>query len=506
VAKSPTNLDAKEAAQALERALGHASVRAELTIADAAAKGGLALRDAERGLFALVDGYRGHIRATSEGELVFVFPDGLTRPWLRRTRFERAGRAVLRWLGAAARFVVRAWISIVLVAYAVGFLALIIGLTFFRASSRSDSNDRGGSFDFGIGPWIVLRILSDALFWTFHPLSPVAVGYGGWGEASASPRWQRAGRRAAPEEPFYERVNRFFFGPARPPVDPREIERRLLAEIRAERGRIGLADVMRVTGLPRDEADPLMARLMLDYDGTVEVGEEGGIVYRFAALRRTVAEPSSPRRPPPVWAVPERLRPLTGNGVGSNVLIAGLNGFNLLASLWVLDNHMTFARIGDLLAGVRPERLPPAGTPIALGVVPLVFSIALFALPAVRALVRPLEARRVARENGRRAVLREILEHRASREGVDDEALARAFKAAAGRDPGPKEITREVVALGGDVDLDVAPGRVRYRFADLEAEAHAVAAEREAAAEEEARVGEVVFTSEDPPPGRAEHD
>jgi hypothetical protein len=37
---------------------------------------------------------------------------------------------------------------------------------------------------------------------------------------------------------------------------------------------------------------------------------------------------------------------------------------------------------------------------------------------------------------------------------------------------------------------------VRYRFPDLEAEAKAVQAEREAAAEDEARVGPVIFSSE----------
>src|SRR5208283_216198 len=102
----------------------------------------------------------------------------------------------------------------------------------------------------------------------------------------------RAVRRDSrePKVPFYERVNRFFFGPAEPPEDPRESERLVLAAIRAGKGRIGLADVMRVTGLPREQADPMMARLMLDYDGDVAVSEEGGIVYRFEAMRKTARD------------------------------------------------------------------------------------------------------------------------------------------------------------------------------------------------------------------------
>ena len=52
-----------------------------------------------------------------------------------------------------------------------------------------------------------------------------------------------------------------------------------------------------------------------------------------------------------------------------------------------------------------------------------------------------------------------------------------------------------MVALGGDVEIE-DDGKVRYRFPDLEAEAVALKAEREAASEEEARVGKVIFSSE----------
>ena len=52
-----------------------------------------------------------------------------------------------------------------------------------------------------------------------------------------------------------------------------DVEQRLIAAIRAGKGRIGLGDVMRVTGYPREKADPLMAKLMLDYDGDVAVSD-----------------------------------------------------------------------------------------------------------------------------------------------------------------------------------------------------------------------------------------
>jgi hypothetical protein len=275
------------------------------------------------------------------------------------------------------------------------------------------------------------------------------------------------------------------------------MERRILAEIRAQKGRIGLADVIRVTGLPRDQADPLMSRLLLDYEGEVEVSEEGGIVYRFEALRKTV-DLGPVARPQPIWARLKRLVPLTGNPVGTNLVIAGLNGFNLIMSLYALAEGLTFEKIAWLFQvhqhHIRPGSLvEPTGTAVALGVVPLVFSLALFALPLARAALRPFKQRRIARENGRRGMLREILEHLGTGE-VTDESLRSAWKQAAGTEPDPKELTREVVALGGDVDYE--EGRVRYRFPDFEAEAKALEAERDAAAEGEAKVGEVIFSSE----------
>jgi hypothetical protein len=204
------------------------------------------------------------------------------------------------------------------------------------------------------------------------------------------------------------------------------------------------------------------------------------------------------RPPTPIWARREELPPLTGNGALANVLIAGLNGFNAILSLVALSAGLTLSNVGYLLRGMPMAELPHTGTAVVLGVIPLVFSLALFALPIGRALIRPWKRRRLARENARRAVLRAVLSReggQAGRAPISEESLRRAWQEAAGEPPSDKEITREVVALGGDVDLD-APDGIRYRFPDLEIEAQALEAEREAASDEEARVGKVVFSSD----------
>jgi hypothetical protein len=478
-----------------------------MTVADASVASGLPLRDTEAGLHFLTSEFRGHLRVTEDGDLVHVFPSGFSKPWETREASWRVLTAIGRGLYAAGRFVVRAWLLIAMIAYALLFVAIIIGLTFARGSSDRDSG-AGTALLGGL-----VRAIADALFWTFHPFSPLYIGSSYDNALGGAPRQMRPIDRE--EVPFYEKVNRFVFGPQLPPVDPQAMRTRILDELRAQKGRIGLADVMRVTGLPRDEADPLMARLMLDHDGSVEVGEQGGIVYRFEGMRRTAAAPDSPedrrrdepphapraRHAPAAWDTIGALPPLTGNPGGSNVAIALLNGFNLLASLWALGRGMTLSNLYLLLTvhpprGAPPLVLPYDGVPVALGVVPLVFSIALFALPLLRALARLRAQKKVAEENARLAILREVLTRATKKEPVPDEALRVAYRVATGVDPTSRQITARVVELGGDVDVG-PEGEVRYRFADLEAEAEALEDERAHAPASEAKLGRIVFASDE---------
>jgi hypothetical protein len=386
-------------------------------------------------------------------------------------------------------------VAIVLVGYAALFVALILAMTLARqgndSNSRRDNELPGGALAFAF-----MRVVGDALFWTFHPWSPFSVySAQSWdGPAYAAPRRQRV---RGPRVPLYERVNRFFFGPPPAPVDPRENEQLIVAAIRAGKGRIGLADVMRVTGLPREQADPLMAKLMLDYEGDVGVSQDGGIFYSFPTLRKTAADSAANPEPPPAWtpARAKPLPPLTGNSAGANFAIAGLNAFNLLMGAWAIENGMTIERVSHLFDRV-PHPIFDTGTPIALGVVPLVFSTLLFLLPLARAGARPWKVRHAREEKGRLAVLREVLERVRAKQPVTDDAVSQAWRRATGGEPPPKRLDRELVALGGDVAIEPS-GATRWRFADLETEAGAVAAERQAASDEEARLGEVVYASDE---------
>lgn len=476
-------MEPSAAAAVLEK---HLDPRGRSTIADAAEKSGLALRDADAGLHALVAKYRGHLSVTEEGELLFSFPTGFTQPWVVRGAFTRFFGAIGRGLMGVARFIVRAWIMIVLVGYALIFLAIIFGL----ASSKGE-RDRGG----GLGAvGLLFRVIFDAFFWMWHPFSPFyvapSVGYG---------YQQRGFRQEQPKEPFYQRVDRFFFGPPKPPVDPLENERKIVERIRKTKGRIGVSDVMRATGMPRDEADALMSKLMLDYDGTVDVTEEGAIVYSFPSLRKTARGADAAHNQArdvasrtPIQA--KELPPLTGNTIGTNLAIVGLNLFNLGMSIYALSRNLTIHNLQLLLSKVPAHKIAYDGVPIALGIVPLVFSIALLALPLIRAAVRPLKQASVDRANTELAVRRAAIES-AERGGMTEEDMREAVERVIRKPASDKVILDEVARLGGDVD-NAPSGKVRYRFPDFEREAKAIEAERERAAEEEAQVGQVVFSSE----------
>jgi hypothetical protein len=481
----------------LERALTH--FRGQLTVADASAKSGLSLGDAEDAIRALTSAYGGHLAATQNGDIIYSFPNGLVKP--KETRLaRRIGRAVAKVALGGVRLVVRAWVSVVLVGYALVFLAILLALTL------RGGDDRDGGVGDGVAT--VMRVIAEALFWTFHPFSPVFMG--------SEPRWMHAQARRH-KLPFYERVNRFVFGP--PPVvaDPREQERNILVEIRRQKGRIAPGDIARITGLSRDDAERLLLRLVVDYQGDITVAENGAILYTFVGMRATAS--GAARRdvaPLPVWNERVELAPLTGNSAGSNALFVLINGFNLIASGLVLANGLTLERLAATIARIAERDpaelalmpLPPIdGIPLVLGAIPFAFSLALFALPLVRLLRRPGYVRRVTVENGWRAVLRQVLATQRAGRGIEytPDELGQAWKAATGKAPSEAELRDAVQRLGGEVDLR-ADGALVYRFEVISREVEALLNERERAAPEEALPGKVVFSSADEGAGIREDD
>jgi hypothetical protein len=367
---------------------------------------------------------------------------------------------------------------VVMVAYAVILLAVLIAL-----AAKDDRDGIGDSLA------VVFRIIAEALFWTFHPFSPVI-----WDREPAWARTRQRGRRD--KTPFYEKVNRFVFGPPPVKVNEQARERQLVAEIRRLDGRLGPGDIMRVLGGTRTEAEALLCRLVIDYDGEIEVSDEGAVVYRFASLRRTADPGIEHAAPPmPIWSHREPVPPLTGNPAGTNVFLGFINGFNLTVGGIALANGLTLERLFQILserAGDIPAP-PVTGFPLFLGAIPFTFSAVLFALPAARLIRKGSRERKILRENARRALLAAVVKG-ATPEVLDATELRRAWMSSGAPLPTEKELTEEVRRLGGEPDVDDS-GKLVYRFPDLTREAKALAADRKSASPAERSVGQILFSS-----------
>lgn len=435
------------AADALRGVLGEH--RGDLTIADAAAKSGLPLRDAELGLHRLLQIHRGHLSVTDRGELLFRFPHGISKPF-------GGALGVVRLLGRGVVGLVRWTSRLALTLFILGYtvvaaLAMCLGALALAIIAE----DGGPAEAIGYILYATFELIGDALYWTFHPLrSP--------DEFDDTPHRQ--------PRAFYERVNGLFLGPPRRDHDPRAAARLLVSEIRARQGRIGLGDVVRVTGLLPEAAGPLVSRLLVDYDGHVDVTDDGAIVYRFPALRPSVGE-QTPISPPAIW---RRVRPLpafTGNTAGTNAKILGLLSF-VAAFGWL---------------GLTLE------LPLWAGALPLYGSLALLALIVLRVPFHIARRRAERRENGRRAVLRLAHDGACERRGVTTEEFSHAYHAAADATLDPQQLQRLLIDLGGDLVI-ADDGATSWRFPTLELELGALALVR-ARAGDEHQIGAVEFTS-----------
>jgi hypothetical protein len=455
--------DPRAADLLLEQLRGKARGRTELikvTRADAVALTGMPSEQAEPALKSLVHTYRSHLAVTDDGELVYEFDPSLER----RDRVPLGER--VRALGQVAwrgfQFLFKIWIVVTLVVYVMAFIAMMIAMMVARSSGSSDRDDRRGGGGFGI-PWI--------WYWMMPDLAPMHDPYG---------RPLRR-RNVGPKKRFYQSVFDFVFGPKQPAVDPREAEKRLVAFLRANKGRVTAAELVALSGMSLEAADEELTRLMVDYDGEVEVAEDGTLIYVFIDLLKSAGAVGTS------WSYDwDRADPkpaLTGNTPGTNAVVAGFAGFNLLASMTIGPAFL--------------ERFQLAGDPLAgffVTLFPLLFSLVFFAVPGARLLAERRRERKRTVRRLRRALVKEIW----AQPGVPLDPLAVATRAAERAQVGVAEaraaLERLLVDLDGDVDTD-ADGRVRYVWKRLAEERASV--EKVRAQAEEPKLGPVIFSSED---------
>jgi hypothetical protein len=425
-----------------------------VTRGDAVALTGMPSEQAEPALKSLAHTYRSHLAVTDEGELVYAFDPSFERrdavPLAERVR----ALGQVAWRGFS--FLFKIWIVVTLVAYVLAFVAMMVSLTVMGRSNDRDDRRGGG---FGL-PWI--------WYWMMPDLAP------------RDPYYQRRRLPRGPQKRFYQSVFDFVFGPKRAPADPREVEKRLIAFLREKKGRVTASELVALTGMSLEAADEELTRLMLEYDGEVEVADDGTLIYVFEGLLASAGVATKWS-----WDFDRREAPesLTGNTPGSNAVAGGFAAFNLIASLTVGPAFLARAHL--------------AGEPLAwffITTFPLIFSALFFAIPAGRWLKARRRARRAERRALRRALLREIWAQPAAAHDPDTLATAAAKRAELPVEEARRMLEKMLPELDGDVTND-AEGRVRYTFPRLGEELTAV--DKARAAAKPPALGEVIFSSED---------
>jgi hypothetical protein len=444
---------------ALEGRARGSTALVRVTKADAVALSGLPSDQAEPALKALARTYRSHLAVTDEGELVWAFD----RSFERRDRVPLAEK-LRKAMGAAWRgfqLLFKIWIVATLVIYVAAFVAIMIALLFARSSD--DRDDRRGGGDGG-------------LFWLWFWLMP------DWAPARPYDPYGRP-RRALPKRPskrFYQAVFDFVFGPKQAPADPRALDKRILAFLRDKKGRMTAAELSALSGLSLADAEEEMTRLMAEYDGEVEVADDGTLIFVFTDVLPSAGEVGTDWRW--TWDELDKPVPLTGNTPGANAAAGGFAAFNLLASLTIGPAFL--AKVG--LAG------DPTWS-FFVTAFPLAFSTLFLGIPAARA----LRARRAEKKRLRRRVRRELMREIWTRPGepkVPEAIAARvAERAGVPEEQAKRALDRLLAELEGDVVTD-DDGKVRYTFPRLAEEQAAVERARRLA--KEVKLGPVVFSSD----------
>jgi hypothetical protein len=386
--------------------------RGESTVADMIAGTALPKYQVEQAAKVALDEYAGRLKVTEGGDLLYYFPNGMRStarglgPSLRRfwKGFSSGAAKVLSLL-------FKIWIVAMLVGYFVAFaaIAVLAIVASFAASAANRSDRGGGGRDRGGGfgsMYLVMRLFELILRMWF------------WSNLLGDSRRKRPeGGRA-----FYKSVFGFVFGEGDPNKGSEEVERRyVIAYIRSHKGVITLEELMALTGREQEQANTLMNRLLLEYEGEPGVTDGGTLIYTFPALMRTSEGEKSLGPVPVLNPNTKRLVPFSANKRRTNGWILFFNAFNLAFGAYFLVLSLTqsagalLAKTGPYLYSFTGNLLAAAGIPAVpfiagvLGVIPVAFSIVFFLVPLLRNIRLKRRNDQIREEALRRRIYAQVL-------------------------------------------------------------------------------------------------
>ena len=246
-------------------------------------------------------------------------------------------------------------------------------------------------------------------------------------------RAARSGRRRE-RRPLYKAIYSFVFGDGDPDAGWDTVEKKaFVAFAQANKGIVTMPEFMALTGLGPLEAEERINRYLYEFEGSPEV-TEGGTIYYFFPVPPAEEGQGRPHRR--LLGPDAADRPFSSNPKKANATFCVFNGVNLLfGSYFLYGVPRVPALLPDLQRAIRGRLIrrgwdgfyylhapalrqaspawpiPPAFLGIALGVVPLAFSLFFYAIPAIRvAPPRRPQREGAGQENLRRVAYRAVLD------------------------------------------------------------------------------------------------
>jgi hypothetical protein len=477
----------------------------EATSADLVALTGLPKAQVEAEIKAVSDEFGARLRVTDSGEILYSFPGGM------RSRYRGFGPGMKRFWKSfkkaaikAGTLIFKVWTAVMLVGYFVLFIALAVLALLASVAAQASGKDSEGHGD-GLGGLFLGGRLLDTLvrIWFYSELF-----------TTPQERMARAERKRA-KRPLHKAIFSFLFGDGDPDAGWDEIEKKaFVAFVQSNKGVITMGEFMALTGLPPLEAEQAINRYLYEFEGSPEVSEGGTIYFDFPSLLRRKDRADRTYG----GTVPmKRMGAFSSNNKKANRTFCIFNGVNLAFGSYFLSQalaphgadlaiiygkyanklittggwdgfyyftHQVFGKLGGM--GMSD---PTAFLGIALGAVPVVFSLFFFAIPAIRS--RRLEARneRAKAENLRRVAYRAALD---SPTAIRPESVSVFDEAARPKDSraAEKALTELAAWSGGEPGADGA-----FHFAELERSRAEIAKVRAAVDLSKYELGGVNFDS-----------
>lgn len=307
--------------QVLEKAKG------KLTLAEVTAETGMPLDNALNSLNILLERYSSKVEMNYEtGDLLFNF----AYPLLRRDAVSFKERMIQVWdvTKKVLKYIYKASIGIVLIAYFVFFVLLLL-------AAASQSKDNKNNNNSGIGKLIsaFIRALIDVFFIKNTMKNTPKYTYKRDGEYMYKATYEEPNKGKG----FLQSVFSFVFGPERVKRTAEQDAMEVISFLRMNDGKLSVSDIIALSGVTLDEAESRMAEYVGKYKGELYISPDAVLTAEFPQVMH---QSNSELKGEAIQYYKNEIDPpaeFTGNTSGKNFAIILMNSFNLVMSSFLLS-------------------------------------------------------------------------------------------------------------------------------------------------------------------------